>query len=133
MERSLVFGLRCGELLASYDQKLSFWKTCQESLPWGSEKYSEDWPQSGMMQNGKLYQLEKREEHPKLEEGFLLWPTPSAHKPEQRTQYKQGGYPLFYRILEREGKLHIGKKYKIHPDFVNWLMGFPIGWTDLEP
>lgn len=27
----------------------------------------------------------------------------------------------------------IGKKHRLNPRFVEWMMGFPIGWTELEP
>jgi len=27
----------------------------------------------------------------------------------------------------------IGTKQKLHPDFAEWMMGYPRGWTDVRP
>ncbi len=37
-------------------------------------------------------------------------------------------------IIDR-GKGNLGEKVggQLNPTWVEWLMGFPLGWTDLEP
>jgi len=51
-----------------------------------------------------------------------LWTTPTPHDQEHhRTAYKQGGNPL---SGQAGGQLN--------PMWVEWLMGFPLGWTDCE-
>ena len=62
-----------------------------------------------------------------LETATKLWPTPVADG-DRRTNYQQGGTSLGYAVREEtpvEGSLN--------PDWVEWLMGVPIGWTSLEP
>jgi hypothetical protein len=64
-----------------------------------------------------------------------LWPTPragsmcggtgAADKIEER--YSEG------TISEEERRsMRAGNGGKLNPTWVEWLMGFPIGWTDLE-
>jgi hypothetical protein len=62
------------------------------------------------------------------------WPTPRAAQAEVRnhTIYARAfGKPqnLENRIAQREPTAIGGK---LNPTWVEWLMGFPIGWTDLE-
>ena len=60
---------------------------------------------------------------PKLSAEVLMWPTPVADDTGHRTgKYKQGGTAL---SMATGGKLN--------PPWVEWLMGWPIGWTDCEP
>jgi len=70
----------------------------------------------------------------KLEQAVQLWPTPRAAQAEARnhTVYaRESGKPqnLENRIAQRD-PLTIGGK--LNPTWVEWLMGFPLGWTDLE-
>jgi len=62
------------------------------------------------------------------------WPTPTAHL------HKEGGYPAEYtrntptltaEATQSEGKPH--SSGSLNPAWVEWLMGFPQGWTDLKP
>ena len=137
MAKSLVFGGRCTESLASYDRESQSWKMSQISLPWGCPKFLDRFPKSGIMQNGVLYQLVNLE-HPTREKGSLLLPTPCAH--EARLGYQRRDDPtkkgsqksLTTVIIDRMG----GRKKvtgQLNPEFVDWIMGFPIGWTNLEP
>ena len=151
MEKSLVFGGRCSELLAIYDQDSQSWRMSQLSLFEEAERYLEALPASGMMQNGQLYQLDNLE-HPILDvDGFVL-PTPTTDQRVKR--YKQGGRSTLCAIMELlptpsasehkyrlkgntqgsknlEAKArtgYFGKKGKLHPLFVVWMMGFPKEW-----
>tara|TARA_R110000824_G_scaffold134107_3_gene296984 strand:- start:515 stop:937 length:423 start_codon:yes stop_codon:yes gene_type:complete len=63
-----------------------------------------------------------------------MWPTPTAHL------HKEGGYPAEYtrntptltaEATQSEGKPH--SSGSLNPTWVEWLMGFPEGWTDLKP
>jgi len=73
-----------------------------------------------------------------LEEYVAVWPTPTGGGAEQlsntlvttptaddtghrKKPYSQGGEPLSYQV---GGQLN--------PTWVEWLMGFPVGWTDLR-
>ena len=63
-----------------------------------------------------------------------MWPPPTAHL------HKEGGYPAEYtrntptltaEATQSEGKPH--SSGSLNPTWVEWLMGFPTGWTDLKP
>jgi len=54
-----------------------------------------------------------------------LWPTPVAR------MHKDGGNPSEYQRNEVPLAAQVGGP--LNPDWVEWLMGWPIGWTDLKP
>ena len=60
------------------------------------------------------------------------WPTPTAHNA------KDGNYPAEATLNtptlthEAAGGIATPPIY-LNPDWVEWLMGWPIGWTDLKP
>lgn len=63
-----------------------------------------------------------------------LWVTPRQqdHKHGEATDYelnREKGKDLLHVQVNRV----VGHKKKLNPLFVEWLMGLPIGWTDLEP
>ena len=62
-----------------------------------------------------------------------MWPTPTAHIS------KEGGYPSEYSrnttTLTAEATISEGKPHSsgsLNPQWVEWLMGYPEGWTDLK-
>jgi len=58
-----------------------------------------------------------------LNAAVKMWPTPVADDTGYRREsYAQGGTAL---STVAGGQLN--------PTWVEWLMGFPIGWTDFEP
>ena len=62
-----------------------------------------------------------------LSEQVRLWPTPQASD-SQRTTVADWNWPSnITGALERAGE-----RGKLNPQWVEWLMGFPAGWTDLE-
>jgi len=114
--------------LARLDPNTSLWKTAQSSLLEDLELSLQTFPKWGLMQNGALYQL------PTLvqtisERGFGLgqYVTPTTR------DYK-GMSGSGFRV--RHGTNHnladcLGGVP--NPMFSEWLMGFPLGWTDLKP
>jgi hypothetical protein len=86
-----------------------------------------------------------------------LWPTPTHH--DHTTRYRQGGMPLGMAVRlwltptaseDAAGSIH-GRMQRmlthqvkeaepeatanggqLNPTWVEWLMGFPLGWTDCE-
>ena len=122
--RVAVYGRSTPELLAKYDPDTSSWRTSQLCLDGVLAEFSETWPRSGLMRNGTAYQL------PPLvrltdETGFGLWPTPVARS------WKDNGSPAEYRRNEIPLAAQVGGQ--LNPTWVEWLMGFPLGWTALEP
>ena len=68
-----------------------------------------------------------------LSKQVKMWPTPTAHLG------KEGAYPAEYTrktpsltaaAMESEMKPH--SSGYLNPDWVEWLMGVPTGWTDLD-
>ena len=154
-------GEKWPESWVTYCPDTSSWKTRQYSLLAGSESFWGTWPRWGTMRNGACW-AHIMSEHPTNEtgSGFLLptpsvsthwsnrslssgaavrwtlhgmaaknkWPTPSANdwkgssRPGQRR--RQLTDPAM-GVIQAGGKLN--------PTWVAWLMGWPIGWTDLEP
>ena len=67
--------------------------------------------------------------------GFVkLWPTPVASDTSSRSKpYAQGGSHSRAAAMKRgqsSAELNGGS---LNPTWVEWLMGWPLGWTDLEP
>ena len=120
---------------ASYDPDTSSWRTSQLCLFGGWELFSETWPRAGMMLSGRCYQRAPLAHHIH-DQGCSFWPTPQA-------QDAKHAAPTDWELSQQEtGKqLHLhtalyqilGERGAVHPQLSEWLMGFPIGWTDLEP
>jgi len=54
-----------------------------------------------------------------------LWPTPTAHNA------KEGAYPSEHN--RNTPTLAVQAGGSLNPTWVEWLMGWPLGWTDLGP
>ena len=72
-----------------------------------------------------------------LERGLLPTPTASTnYEPSKEGCWERDktcGYILGVKVAKAVGMTKqesIGKKLLLHPLFVEWMMGFPIGWTD---
>jgi len=72
-----------------------------------------------------------------------MWPTPNAvvvectpeHHLERREKFKRGE-SKFNPGLKLETAVHMGPNPgtgALNPTWVEWLMGWPLGWTDLKP
>jgi hypothetical protein len=134
-----------------FDPDTQCWRTCQATFLSDSEMSKPTWPRSGMTVNGIAYQLPPSAPltdaiayslslHDVMEwtptatanqmapsmlprnPGRHLWPTPHASPHKYRLQ----GDSQQSRSLNG---VHGGK---LNPEWVEWLMGFPIGWTDLD-
>ena len=96
-----------------------------------SKKCCPTWKQRVTEQNSAYSQRLKSVQSMKGKES-LSWPTPTAHIA------KEGGYPAEYNrnspsitavMLQREGLPH--SSGKMNPEYLEWMMGVPIGWTEL--
>ena len=141
-------GGKCTELSARYDPGSRSWKTRQCSLFEDSPPFLGRFPNWGMMRDGELYRLPT----PELltsENGCGYWPTPRAGCPGSRKPGTGG------RVLAEEvqrvptpralmggnktdtGKCRleevVGAGGSLNPTWVEWLMGWALGWTDLKP
>lgn len=151
-----VFGQSTPVSLANYDPATSSWKTLQLSLLEDSAESLEIWPRSGMTRNGIAYQLQPLAPLTgAIDSGLLPTPTATDHKdgdypsanarkspglgtlatwPTPRTsdtngpgRHGDGGLDLRTAVAEQATGTG-----SLNPTWVEWLMGFPGGWTDLE-
>ena len=125
-----VYGANMPDLLARYDRSTSLWRTSQHCLGGGLDEFSETWPRSGTMRSGIAFQL------PPLvylmsEIACGLLPTPRKDRAYQA--YSSPGYApsLTQYLTGKIGRENNG--LKPNPEFVELMMGFPIGHTELKP
>lgn len=66
-----------------------------------------------------------------------LWPTPlkrESYLKTKRGANSPGGTPLAVKAVEHGmSEIPPKKRGQLNPAWVEWLMGWPIGWTDLRP
>ena len=148
--------------LAKYDPDSRSWKTAQRSLIEGSDESSVIWPRSGTTVDGQCYLLPtlaprtgvsgsglwqtpvaddsvnraagkfNSRGEPKLS-AQVLWPTPHGFSPDGRSNGPSGNElgRAVNQSLVRPLSEQIGGS--LNPTWVEWLMGWPLGWTDLKP
>jgi hypothetical protein len=151
-----AYGRITPELLARFDPDTSSWRTSQLCLDGAFHEFSETWPRSGLMRNGTAYLL------PPLvrltdETDYGSLPTPSATsygtnqgggmgrvgpvRPSLDTMARKGLWPTPTQDgnYNRKGasatsgdELATAVGGALNPTWVEWLMGFPLGWTALE-
>jgi hypothetical protein len=158
--RARVFGRRSSDSFLIFDRDTWCWRTCQLSVLGDSDVFSATWPRAGMTRNGTASRLAPLAPLTGGT-GSGLWPTPVAHDdgktPEAHMAMKQrmkGGprntitsLTVMVKAVERgmlptptanrrDGLQSHGVNVvtgSLNPTWVEWLMGFPTGWTDLEP
>ena len=138
-------------------------RTCQGLLAGimgTSDEYLMIFPKAGMMLDGELY-LRPTWERPILGKGSGYWPTPvrqdgeNDNSPSQQRRnspplnvratwptpraQKVGGYsserfrPTLEQVTNGGETIQQTPQMQLNPAWVEWLMGFPAGWTDLKP
>ena len=137
-ERAPAFGSRWVESSVRFDRDSSEWRTHRclwdEALQWSSVTL----PQWGLMLDGVVYRLDTSE-HPTsgIAPGWSgeTLPTPSVAmskgSSENALTRVNGKSRLRNRLdywVERDGKAG-----RLNPQFIEWVMGWPIGWTDVAP
>ena len=157
MENVLDFGLKCTELLAKYDREKSLWKTHQCSLFEDLIESQEVFPKSGMIVDGQLWEL-MMSKHPIKEKEYglsdienknggcrLKYPTPTAHDGKGRctpnSLIRKNGMSRMGQLcnfvvfgdFNQDRNKTLKTSYQLNPDWTEWLMGWPIGWTSLKP
>jgi hypothetical protein len=117
-------GEKWRELSVRYDPDTSSWKTHRCLFPEVLPSSSVTLPRWGMMRDGELWE---RATPARLTCGTAsgLWPTPTAQDAKNNggaSQQERNTMPLNAQV---GGSLN--------PTWVEWLMGWPLGWTDLKP
>lgn len=149
-------GRNSPELFASFDPVSSSWRTSQACLVEGWERYSETWPASGLMLNGKAFRRVPLV--PLIDViGSSSLPSLCASEAEKggMNQSDSKGAAKRYSItaLMRRGLMPTltvsgnwnrkGSSKKSgdglstvlggtpNPAWLDWYQGFPVGWTDI--
>ena len=115
--------------LAKYDPNSCSWRTAQCSLLGEEPELLATLPRWGMTVNGLLW------EQPTLEPTINatecgLWASPNAR------DWKDSGASQGNRKSPNLGtQVHQTTQAggRLNPTWVEWLMGWPLGWTDLKP
>lgn len=128
-QESKVSAADCGKslpgLLAKYDRDTHSLKTAQCSLFEDLKQSSVTLPRWGTMQNGGISTLKHAEPIISAAEPSSWLPTPTAHNA------KEGNYPAERtRNTPTLGACLGGKP---NPQYTEWMMAWPIDWTDLKP
>ena len=140
--------------LSSFDPLTSSWKTSQLCLIAGQQTFAQTWPRSGTIVNGIAYRL-PRWARPTTAIGSGLLPTPTTVANQlSPSMMKHAGCRRLAEIMlptPNAGSDHWGGTWrecggngnalrgtplgslKILPSDWEWMMGYPIGWTALEP
>src|SRR5512137_1471479 len=112
-----------------------FSKMCPQYEPEDSTRFFENLPKEGMIVDGQCYRQRKSGHRTKGKGGFSSqpiavqmqptpWPTPTKEDYRKRgPASRQQGLPEAMR--QEPGQLN--------PDWVEWLMGVPVGWTKVYP
>lgn len=139
---SVICGTKTGELLARLTRDGMWERTWQGyyqvSLDGSLVEFLETWPKWGITQDGVASELKQSAQY-KEEKEFLLWPRPMAtdwksyHKDLEKLKgYLKRGHQLHWPHIVQLDTLTKEEYGQPHPEFGEWIMGFPIGWTDLE-
>jgi hypothetical protein len=132
-------GTSTPELLAAYDPATSSWRTSQRSLLEEWTPFSGRFPRSGMTRSGTAFLLPTLAPRldAKVEIGCGLWPTPTAGDSLGRGYHGRlsgNWWPsLAGAVSLAEGDpVQCVTAGRVNPQFVEWIMGFPLGWTALD-
>lgn len=135
MENAPDYGLKWRESSVRYDLNSSAWKILHDSeekvLPWSSVTL----PKWGMAANGFVFQ-HPTAERPMKETGCGLWPTAKASIrgdcPSERLR-RTPDLPSAIKMRPLPDGSAPPQDGQLNPDWVEWFMGWPIGWTELKP
>lgn len=118
---------------ARWDRDTSSWRTAQCSLLGGLVEYSETWPRWGMMRAGVCSGLTTSALRINATAcgSELRFPTPTVcgnYNRKGASKTSGDGLATVVRAASSNGD-----GGPLNPPWVEWLMGWPQGWTGLEP
>lgn len=118
-------GKRWRESFARFDRNTSLWRTHQLSLAGDWELFSATWPRWGSMRDGECWERTMQVRHIE-ESAFGFWlPTLTAN------DAKNTGSPSRHKRKTLPLDAVVGGP--LNPEWCEWLMGWPLGWTELKP
>lgn len=128
-------GQKWRESSVRYDLRSSAWKILRDSeekvLLWSSVTL----PKWGMAASGSVFQ-HRTAERPMKETGCGLWPTAKAtirgDCPSERLR-RTPDLPSAIKMRLLPNGSEPPQDGQLSPEWVEWFMGWPIGWTELKP
>ena len=128
-EVALGYGVRCIESYGKLDLDTSSLRTAQCSLFEDLSGSYATFPKSGMMSSGNVYQAQTLA-YNRVGNGYIVLPTPVKSTANGACKNRYFGSPTYRGNIQeyiRDGEQD--SQYP-HPDFLESLMNFPIGWTE---
>ena len=139
---SATCGLKPSELFATWDQNTCSWKTPPNSRRGNtSGKFLSKFNRSGIACNGALYRRRNGERRT-CEIASGLWPTPNTPgggrsvRKDAEWRGKSAYNPVTGQKIQVGLEAAVrasGSVGPLNPPWIEWLMGWPIGWTDIAP
>ena len=130
----------CGEKwrasFTKYDPSSCSWKTHQCSLLGDLEPFLETWPQWGLMRDGECWDLSMLDlQRTEIDCGLLPAPLASDWKETGKIERQARNWlDKDYRHQKRPAMFYAATYNAPMPvTFTEYLMGFPLEWTDLKP
>lgn len=130
LESEVAYSSKSSDLPKKLSLLSSSLKTSLQSGQEDSDVWSADFPISGMTVGGRLSRPPQLEPRTSAKDGFY-WPTPTAQDFKKRgPNSKQQGLSnvVFYPQHRQTLKNPTGQ---LNPTWVEWLMGYRTGWTEL--
>lgn len=136
-----VYGQNTRDSFANFDPDTSSWRTSQACLTGGLAEFSETWPRSGLMRNGRCYPRACWVGHTH-ESGCFYWHTPTSNdkKPAGQREMREvlswlNGASISNTYIRLRSLLAAreGQRLPMNPAWAEWLMGFPVGWSETLP
>ena len=133
-----TYGPTLGTPLAELDLELHCWRMYQAICLWGPQPSLQTLPKSGITVNGLLFQLPALVQHTNVNDCSLL-PTltsalwNSATSVESARNRLQQGEKYSSRLMQAVAIMESPTATGfLNPEWAELLMGFPIGWTELQ-
>ena len=129
---TVTSGRKCLGLLKNLSRLGLLLKMCLTSSIWHSTAQKLTWKPKATPRNRLLFQLVESTRGTS-EGDFGLWPTPAVTVTGGPTGLGggSGNRKKLYKMVGED----VGKKMasgSLNPEWEEWLMGYPIGWTELE-
>lgn len=101
-----------------------------------AKRVRDRWPTPQVADSNKATKRWRDDHQNNLTAAVFNWPTPvKSDSQNRRPTANWNGGDLPSQVWINEGGLEDPKKppVKLNPDWVEWLMGWPIGWSSTEP
>jgi len=135
-----ICGLTHSDPLAQYDHDSRCWRTSQACLLTNTyDEFSGTWPKSGMIVSGMLSERPTWARGTKDRDCLYWLPTPTTvcwkmknYDPVKAAEYIKKHQNKAIIVIQGQLLEKYGTKRAMNPIAYEWMMGWPIMWTDLN-